>query len=261
VHKSDSAAAKRKQRLLERRAEILKPSQPITLEPPLGERPELGHGSRRIAAGVATQGGDWGGSLEFRLALHDLADAIPGYPEMSAIEFMRARVQLWEPHRLELDDASLVRVVSLTPQSRFDRKMSWEFDVGATTIDDAACDHCLAAHVSGGAGLALELFERGLTVYALAHGTFAWAPHIDGLLDTHLRLGVGPSGGVRIRLTSGLVLLGTARWIWLPEQTPKSTYRVDATLRLRVIDDLAVGLEGRATPDGLEGQLLAFSYF
>jgi hypothetical protein len=260
VHKTDSDAARRKQRLLERRAEILRPSKPVRNDPPYADAPEHGHGSRRLGLGAATADREWAASLEFRLALHDLADASPGYPELSAIEFMRARVQIWA-HRLELEDASLIRVTSLNPWTRFDKKMSWEFDVGATTLEDAACDHCLAPQISGGAGSAFELFDKALTVFAMAYGWVGWTPEIDGLVDSHFRLGVGPRGGVRIRLTEGFVVLAAAQWLWLPGQTPNNTYRVDAGLRLRTIDALALGLEGRATPNGLEAQILAYSYF
>ena len=174
---------------------------------------------------------------------------------------MRARLQFWAPHRFELEDASLIRVTSLTPQSRFDQKMSWEFDVGATTIEDSACDQCLAAQIAGGAGAAFELFDRGLTIFALARASAGWTPEIAGLGDSHFRLGIGPSGGLRIRLSEGIVLLGTAYWLWLPGQRPNQTFRIDAGLRLRTLDALAFGLEGRSTPNGLEAQLLTYTYF
>lgn len=261
VHKEDNEAARRKQRLLERRAEILKPSAPLTLQPPVDERPELGHGSRRLGFGVAVADRQLAGNLEFRLALHDLADATPGYPELNAIEFMRVRLQLWSSRRIELDDLSLVRVTALTPQSRFDHKISWEFDVGATTVSDGACAHCLLTHVSGGAGAAFAFFDHALTIYALGHGTFGYAPGARGLADTRLRLGVGPVGGARFRVTPDLILLGSARLHWLPGQTPLRTYRIDGTLRWRAWVAFAFGLEGRLTPDGPEGQLLGFSYF
>ncbi|HKU42022.1 MAG TPA: DUF4105 domain-containing protein [Polyangiales bacterium] len=261
VHKTDNAASLHKQRLLERRAAILAPSESLTIEPPLGERPELGHGSRRFGLGAATSDGSWAPSFDVRLALHDLGDPTPGYPELNAIEFMRLRVQFWAPSRFELEDASFVRITSLTPQSRFDRKISWEFDLGGTTIDDAACDHCLMAHVSGGAGLAFDVFDKALTLYALGYGTFGWAPDIAGFYDSGLRMGVGPAGGLRVRLTKGLIALGTARWLWLPKQAPDSTYRIDAQLRLQPLRELSIGVEGRYTPNGIEAQGLAYAYF
>jgi hypothetical protein len=105
------------------------------------------------------------------------------------------------------------------------------------------------------------LFDQALTIYGLLHGTLAWSPKLAGLIDSHVRIGLGPAGGVRLRLTPALILLTTARWHWLPGQDLRGTYRVDATLRLRCLDWLAIGLEGRKTPDALETQLLAFSYF
>jgi hypothetical protein len=261
VHKDNAPAARRKQRLLERRAKILQPSAPVVVEPPLREAPERGHGSRRFGLGVASQAGQFAPTLEFRLALHDLADSTPGYPELSAIEFLRGRLQFWQPLRFELDDASIVRVTSLSPQTRFERKMSWEFDLGASTLWDKACVHCLAPHVAGGGGLAFSFFEQGLTVFALLHGVLAYSPQIGGLLDSHVRIGIGPSGGLRLRLAPNLIAFAVGNWHWLPDQHPSSTYRVDATLRWQCLDEFALGLEGRKSPSALEGQLLGFVYF
>jgi hypothetical protein len=260
VHKQDGEAARHKQRLLERRAAILAPSPPLAIETPDAQRPERGHGSHRLGAGVAAVGGRWGASFDARLALHDLADPTPGYPELNAIEFMHLRVQVW-PQRLELRDASLVRITSLNPQQQFDRKISWEFDAGAGSVDDAACDHCLMARLAGGAGLAFALWDERVTLYALGYGTLGWSPRIAGLLDSRLRVGVGPTGGLRVRIGSGLVALATGRWLWLPGQAPSQTYRVDAELRVQVFSPLALGFQGRYSPAGLEAQSLAYVYF
>ena len=260
VHKQDGEAARHKQRLLERRAEIRAPSPVLAMETPLEQRPELGHDSRRLGVGVATSRGAWGASFDARLALHDLADPVPGYPELNAIEFMRLRLQVWE-QRLELEDASLVRITSLNAQQRFDRKISWEFDAGASSIDDKACDHCLMGRLAGGAGLAFAIWDQRVTLYALGYGTLGWSPRIAGLLDTHVRIGIGPQAGLRVRLSSGIIALASARWLWLPEQTPDQTYRIDGELRMKLLDPLALGVQGRYTPNGLEAQSLAYVYF
>jgi hypothetical protein len=261
VHHKDSAAAQRKQQLLERRARILQPSQPLLVERPEHERPELGHGSQRVGVGAVTADNTWGFSLDVRLAMHDLADPAPGYPELNSLEFMRVRTLFWQTQRIELKDASLVRVTSLTPQGRFDRKSSWEFDVGATTIQDSACDKCLMAHAAGGAGLTFAFFDNRLALFALAYGNLGWAPNHEGLLGSHMRVGVGPAGGVRLRLLPGAVLLGRAHWLWLPEQGIGSTYRIDTQLRVQLFAGLALGVEGQLVPNGFEAQALAFSYF
>jgi hypothetical protein len=261
VHKSDSVAARRKQRILERRALILKPSEPLVLEPPWHEAPEHGHGSHRVGLGAATAGGEYAPTAEFRLVLHDLADPSEGYLELSAIEFIRARMQLWPGPRLELDRGSIFRVTSLTPQTRFDRKMSWELDVGATSIEDRACDHCLATQIAGGAGLSFALWDRALAFWLMGHGAFLFGPGMEGLEGSHVRLGIGPSGGLRVRLDPDLIALATGRWLWLPAQDPETTYELNATLRWQAFRDVALGIEGRRVPIGYEGQLLTFVYF
>lgn len=263
VHRENSAAARRKQRILERRAAIMRPSQPLQLQVDLEDAPQHGHGSGRLGLGAARTplGGDFGPMLDFRLALHDLADSPPGYLELSAIEFLRVRAVLFAHHAPQLQDASFVRVDSLTPQSRFDRKMSWQFDVGATTIADRGCNHCLAAQVAGGSGAAFSLFDQALTIYGMAHGAVLWSPPLSGLEHSHVRLGIGPSGGLRVRLHRRLIALFNGRWLWLPAQAPKQTYRVDGTLRFQYLHDLALGVEARLTPEGVQAQALSFLYF
>lgn len=261
VHRENSEAAARKQQLLERRARILQPSLPLEVQTPEAERPERGHGSQRVGVGAVTGGDHWGLSLDVRLALHDLTDPTPGYPELNALEFMHIRALFWQTQRIELRDASFVHVASLTPQTRFDRKSSWEFDVGATTVRDKACNNCLMAQAAGGAGLTFAFFDNRLALFALGYGNLGWSPKLEGLATTHFRAGIGPAGGLRLRITDGLILLTRAHWLWLPGQTPSSTYRANATLRISLFSALAIGLEAEAFPNGLEAQALAYTYF
>jgi hypothetical protein len=261
VHREDTAAALRKQQLLERRARILEPSVPLEVHTPEAERPERGHGSQRVGLGAVTTDDRWGLSLDVRLALHDLTDPTPGYPELNALEFMHVRALFWQTQRIELQDASFVHVASLTPQGRFDRKSSWEFDVGATSIRDRACDRCLMAHAAGGAGLTFAIFDNRVALFALGYGNFGWAPNIEGLAGSHLRMGIGPAGGLRVRISEGTVLLGRAHWLWLPGQAPSATYRIDAQLRVKLSSAVALGLESHFVPNGLEAQALAYTYF
>jgi hypothetical protein len=239
----------------------LRPSQSLEIRIPWQEAPEKGHGSRRAAFGAAARGHELAPTAEFRLALHDLADPAPGYLELSAIEFLRARLQIWPSGRLRLDDGSVFRVMSLTPQSRFSRRLSWEFDFGGTTIFDTACDYCLAGQVTGGIGPTFAWWDSALTLFTLAEAAVLSSPAMAGLERSHVRLGIGPSGGLRVRMSPTLIALFTGRWLWLPDQSPQSTYRIDASLRWQYVDALAAGIEGRLVPRGLEGQLLTYVYF
>ncbi len=261
VMKTDSDAAKHKQRLLERRAEILQPSAALEVPTPRDKAPEQGHGSHRLGAGPAMAHGMVGASLDLRINLHDLADPAGGYPELNAIEFLHTRLQLWPDGKLQVDDLGLFRVTSLTVQTRFDRKLSWKFDSGATTLDDRACTRCFAAHLGGGVGMTFAPFGDWFAFFITTDADAFYAPKLTGIGDSGMRLGVGPAGGVRLRVAPTLIVLGTGQYIFLPWQVPKGVYRADAIVRWEYLTNLALSVEARALPNGYEGQLMSFVYF
>jgi hypothetical protein len=201
-------------------------------------------------------------NIDFRIALHDLADPTPGYPELAQIEFfpMRLRVDTRD-QRVHLDDFALVRVISLSPQDRFDRKISWKVSAGATTIRDGACDQCLAGQLALGGGAAFAFFDEALTVFGMADTQVLFSPPLDGIQGIPLRAGVGPSGGVRLRLHPRLVTLVTGHWLWLPAQRVRQTWRADAILRWAYLKNAAASLEARAFPEAMDLQAMAMFYF
>ena len=91
-----------------------------------------------------------------------------------------------------------MRVISLTPLSRFDHSMSWLVDVGAKRAFDAGCDRCVSGFGALAGGITLEPFGRPLTLFALAKVQLN-VPVKAGLIDL-FRIGVGPNGGVRQRI-------------------------------------------------------------
>ncbi len=261
VMKTDSAAAKIKQRLLERRAAIQQPSAVLDIPPPRDKAPEVGHGSHRVGLGGAAAHGMFAPSLDIRINLHDLADPTSGYPELNAIEFLHARVQIWPDGKLVADDLGLFRVTSLTVQNRFDRKLSWKLDIGATTLDDHACTRCFAAHMGGGVGMTFAPFGDAFAFWLTTDANAYYAPKLAGIGGSGTRLAVGPAGGVRLRIAPTLVTLWTGEYMFLPWQAPKGVYRADAILRWVYLNNFALSLEARALQNGYEGQLVSFSYF
>lgn len=261
----EGPGAKLKQRLLERRAEIAVPSDELVVEPPWRERPDAGHDSARIGPGFGySQKGGSFYALDARLALHDLADASRGYPETAQIEFLPTRLRFWPGGRSpQVEDFSLVRVVSLTPLSRFDQQTSWKIRVGATRLRDTGCRDCFAGLVGGGGGLALGFFDNRLLAFGTADLELLGSASLNhrGPGGLPLRAGVGPSGGVRLRLADQLVFVGTGRWLWLPAQEGRSTWEAQGTLRWSYARNGALSLEGRKQPLALEGQLTSYFYF
>jgi hypothetical protein len=218
--RAGSRAAELRQALLERRAEIAVPSAPLVVPAPEARRPDRGarlvprraRGRRvprprrvRRARGAAR-------------APRSRRPA-PGLPPYAQIEFLPARLRYYpEPQRLELDDLSLVKVVSLNPVSRWDQRPSWRMRAGATTVRDAGCAGCLAGVAEFGGGLAAMNLGRALDVVALADTELLGAPP-RGIGGAGVRLGLGPAL-VRVRAGDRAVLLAEARWQYLPFATP-----------------------------------------
>jgi uncharacterized protein DUF4105 len=261
----DGPGARRKQHLLERRAELAVRSSELHVPVPNDKRPERGHGSRRVGmAGGVDTGGDPTVGFNARLTLHDLGDPADGYPDYASLEFLpvSARILL-EPNRtrFRLDEAQFVRIVSLSPQTSFEHRMSWKAQVGAVYLDDSGCHVCTAFRMSGGGGAAVATSGGGLLAWAMSDVQVVSARGLRGINDAAIRAGIGPSGGVRARLSSDAVLLVTGEWIWLPLQPTLASYQVTGGMRWRFSDVLALAATGGLVNAGLETQLGLYVYY
>ncbi len=267
TYEVDSEPARRKQQLLERRAEVLVPSEDLAVAVPWRSMPQLGHHSRRAGVGFAIDdGGAQAYQLDARLALHDLADPVAGYPELSQLEFfpIRARVRLdnaGEGDRFQLDSVSLVRIVSLTPQDRFDRKLSWKVDLGMIRLDDEGCDACQVGRLVVGTGAALATSGLGVIGFATMDLHLLSGPGLDGIEGIPLRAGAGPALGLRLRLAPRLVSLTTGELIWLPTQDPTFTWQARSILRLAMGPIFALNAEAQLDQERAIAQLSALVYF
>ena len=227
VKGSNPAAAQRKQRLLERRSEILVPSEDLVVTPSPLIVPHEGHDSMRLSAapGYSTQTGAFG-SLEFRLAFHDLADPPTGYPELSQVEFLPMELRFNEVgRRLWLETASIVDVTSLTPLDRFDQHLSWHMNVGAVTLRDRGCPGCLAGTLEVGDGASVGWGSNRFVIYLMADGQLSASPHLHGEADLPVRLSVGPLAGARLRITDSLIALASGTFQWAPFSAPPPSGR------------------------------------
>jgi hypothetical protein len=263
VHKTSPEGARRKQRLLERRAAIRVPSRELRLEAIQSAEPHRAHGARRVivGAGWAERGGAFQ-RIAFRLALHDLADPAAGLPALSQIEFLSLDLRYrHERADLLLRDFVLFRVLSLSTLDRFDPQLSWKVDVGAGTIEDSGCTECVGPRLGGGFGTAVQLWSERAVAYAFAELRLRYAPGLDGLADAPFRVGVGPSAGLRLQLKPSSIALLTGQWFYLPAQDPLAEWEVGAIVRWGIAGDFALSAEGRYGPAGAEAQLGLASYF
>jgi len=151
-------------------------------------------------------------------------------------------------------------VISLTPQNAFDRHVSWEFRLGSERIDDAGCN-CYAFHAQFGGGVTFASADQRVAVFFLAN-THVWAGmHLDGLFDAPIRIGIGPEGGLRVRITPEFIALALGEWDWLPDQIGFAAWNARATLRWAFTHAFALDLTGGYDERTGTGVLSTLLYF
>ncbi len=256
-------AARRRQVLLERRSALGVVSPPLDIAPPRDASPEHGHGSLRLGAGGGASDRDGPlAVLDFRLALHDLADPPAGYPALSQIEFLPTRLRIaTREGKVELDESWLVRIVSLNDVSRLDLRPSWRARAGVTTVRDAACAACVAGQAELGGGFTTAAVLRVLDLYGGADVEIEGSPRLSGISGAPVRVGVGPGGVARLRLGAFASLLVDVRWRWLPGADPDRPHELRAGLRLHVARDVSIAVDARRTPTDDEVTAGVLGYF
>lgn len=157
-----------KRKFLIARSKIDQPSKEIDIQTPENERPDLGHGSRRIsvARGNNKKHGAYT-TIEYRAALHDLLDPSLGQNPGASMEMGRIRLRYNNKMKsrsnrswLWLDDLSLIEVQSISPMTTFYKNLSWKIYVGAQTLQDSGCFGCLAPQITGAGGYSIGLIQK-----------------------------------------------------------------------------------------------------
>lgn len=259
----DLAAATVRQQLLARRSELRVQSARLDLEPPPGERPELGHAMRRGGLGAGTS--ESAGSValaDLRLSLHDLADPAAGYPPYAQIEFFPIRAALsTRTGRLEALDGSLFRITSLNGVTQFDRRPSWRLRLGADLLKDGGCDRRVAAIGEVGAGFSAVGIWSALDLYGGADTALDWSPRLDGIGASRVRFGIGPAALARLRLGERVTVVADGRFRFLPFTALHASWSAGAEARFHVGERLSLAATFRQDPrDRLVGALL-LAYF
>jgi hypothetical protein len=248
-----------KQDLLERRAAVPVQSAELPMLAPASQ-PDRGHGSMRagVGGGGSTETGGFA-TFDFRLALHDLLDPAAGYPELAKLEFLPMRFRYNARARtLWLESAWIADVASVAPMDRFDQPLSWKMRAGAMTLRDAGCNGCLAGAFETGGGASIAFFDERLAFMATGDASVVATPHLQ---DRPVRLGVGPTGAMRARLGERIVFVGSAGWQYLPATTPRTLFKLEASLRIALPGGLALSAEFSRIPTATEIAAGTFLYF
>lgn len=254
-------ASRIKLQLLGRRARIAEPSADVSVDVPWHEQPHVGHGSRRVGVGGGFMDGEYV-AMQFRMTLHDLADPVSGYPELSQIEFLpfEARYQV-DDQALRFENASLIRIVHLNAWGRFNQRLSWKVDVGGVRIHDEGCDGCFMGRLLIGGGVARSYANDRLVFYATLDNHLLSGPGLDGIKGAPIRLGFGPAVGVRVRFSDQLISVLNGDWIWLPVQEPRAMWSTTGTLRWGVTRNIAIDISARTVQRTVDGRFSALVYY
>ena len=254
IFETDSSLARARQALLTRRAAIPVRSAELSIPPPEASRPDAGHGSLRLGLGgglLDPRGASTTGfaNLDFRLCLHDLLDPPDGYPAEAQVEFLPTRLRYdGGSERVTLDESLFVRIVSLAPWTRFDRRTSWHVRLGAEAVRDSGCPSCVAFVAAGGAGLAGTGLGGALHAALFADGSVEAAPDLEGIGGSGWRFGVGPSALLRLRAGARAALLASGSWMWLPGTPTHETWSISGAGRLHLGREVSLALEYRRRP-------------
>ena len=265
VHKNDSAAARRKQRLLERRAQILQPSPRWSSSRPGARRPSTATARGASALGAATHGRALRAaapSSGWRCTTWPIPT--PGYPELIGDRVhARARAVLGGPDRAR---QSLVR--SGSPRSRRSDALRPQDLVGVRRRRDhasttARATTASARSCSGGTGAAFALWDRAvIAVRCSATARCCARPASRASRAATCGSASARAAACACGSTPDLIVLvtGALALASRPGTRTRPT-EIEATLRWELVHDFALGIEGRRVPDGYEGQLLTFVYF
>ena len=258
----DGAGSHLKQRVLERRAAILSPSDPLEVPRPR-DAPHESHSSGRLSGGALYSSAEGpAAALGYRLTLHALDDPPGGYPGLAQMEFLPVSLRvLGRGGAVQLERLDFLDAISLHAMTAFDKRISWKVRLGSGRVRDAGCASCYAAELTAGGGAAVELGP--LVVFATADASVQAAPSLRGLpFARALRLGVGPAGGLRLQLGDRFTALATAHTYWLPGAAGPFTWSAETSVRETLSSAVSLGLSARLLPGGVtEGGLELYLFY
>jgi hypothetical protein len=203
------------------------------------ERPEKGHGSSRIAAGVGRLAGRDFAEVRMRPAYHDVLDADEGYVRGAQIEFFSLALRSYRGGSTQLESFVPIDILSLTPRDDFFRSWSWKIAAGWRRAFVRDGGRPLAAAIDGGAGGAWSAGQDRLLLYAFLDAS----TRLHSRLEQGYALGGGGRLGALVDITPTWRMHAHARALryFLGEHDTHRAAGLEQ--RLRLGRDVALGLD------------------
>ena len=262
VDDTESPARTRKYELSVQRSAIDVASPELSIAKAEGAAPHLAHGTRRVAfgSGYASEGGAFVEGRA-RLVLHDTLDPSAGMPALASLEAFEATVRAYpRPRSVELERLTFVRLEKLAPLGTLDGGASYRFFLGGDRVRDRGCAGCFVAKVESGGGVAGALVP-GAVLFARANVGVEAGSGLAGIDGSAVRVGLGPSGGVRLDLGERLRAQGEGRVVWLPGALGPWSAEASFETRLTLGASSAIGFFVRRTWSTADIGLSTFLYF
>lgn len=226
---------------------------------PFSGPPEQGHRIMRAGIGGGFREGEGFGELNFRLAFHDLLDPEYGYTPDAQIEALGISMRHYFDRRhSRIERFTLVNILSLAPVNSLFFSPSWKISTGFDTLRRSGCRFCRAGNFNAGIGLAAESTWFTREVY------FAFADvsaEYGRVFDSDYRFGGGASAGASIDLTERWKVGLKAGYLQFPAGDRSGEWRISASQRYTISQNLAVRFEFNRRGGTQEALLSLQTYF
>ncbi|ROZ84171.1 DUF4105 domain-containing protein [Pseudomonas neustonica] len=167
--------------------------------------PEYGHESRTWQLALGSRDDRAFAEYGLRLAYHDLADNLAGFPLGAQIELGTLNIRQYQGNHWQLEELGLVSIRSLTPRNQLLKPWSWQVATGLERVAGDDDKRRLVPHLNGGGGFSWNPVSD-LQTFALA--TLRVEHHPDA--DEALSPAAGFNAGLLWRNGLGNLLMETS---------------------------------------------------
>ena len=129
--------------------------------------PEYGHESRTWQLALGSRDDRAFAEYGLRLAYHDLADNLAGFPLGAQIELGTLNIRQYQGNHWQLEELGLVSIRSLTPRNQLLKPWSWQVATGLERVAGDDDKRRLVPHLNGGGGFSWNPVND-LQTFALA---------------------------------------------------------------------------------------------
>lgn len=188
--KNPARVALLRETLLERsrRGKIDVPAVPV----PTSERPDFSHGSSRISIAGGTNAGEGIADISLYGFRHDLLDRTPSYNLFSEIRVLGFRGRYREADRFQFEEADLLGMASLGPDSIFSAQKSYKVAARWSRLQEPGFERAGIWLGEGGYGKGWNFFQTRNLVYALASAQL----ELSGVFQRNFRFSPGADLGL-----------------------------------------------------------------